>query len=97
MQSCSAISRTLVTIIITPPIAYGGGTTNLKNHFRPSEYNNLHHDDENVDGKHHKIENFTHLAATVVRLAASSYHAKILTEGVIDFIVKDMHPVSTVD
>ena len=49
-------------------IAHGGGTTNLKNHLRlnhSSEYTNLFHDDENVDGKQHKIEDFRHPAATV--------------------------------
>ena len=49
-------------------IAHGGGTTNLKNHLRlnhPSEYTNLSHDDENVDVKQHKIEDFTRPAAIV--------------------------------
>ena len=81
-------------------IAHGGGITNLKNHLRlnhSSEYTNLFHDDENVDEKQHKIENFTHPAATVARLAASSHHAKVLTEAIANFIMKDMRPVSTVD
>ena len=81
-------------------VAHGGGTTNLKNHLRlnhPSEYTNLFPGDENVDEKQHKIEDFARPTATVARLSASSHRAKLLTEAITDFIVKDMRPISTVD
>ena len=57
----------------------------------------MFYDDENVDGKQRKMENFTRPIATVARPAASSHRANIITEGVTDFIMKDMHPVSTAD
>ena len=81
-------------------VAHGGGATNLKNHLRlnhPSEYTNLFPGDENVDEKQHKIEDFARPTATVVRLSAGSHRAKLLTEAITDFIVKDMRPISTVD
>ena len=76
-------------------VAHGGGTTNLRNHLclnYPSEYSNLFPDDEKVEDKQSKIEEFIRPAmhTTVARLSASSHRAKVLTEAVTDFIVKDM-------
>ena len=53
-------------------------------------------DDGKVKDKQIKIKDFIH-PTTVARFSANSYQAKVLTEGVANFIIKDMSPVSTVD
>ena len=86
--------------LCTQAVAHGGGTTNLKSHLRlnhPSEYSNLFPDENANENKQPKIEEFTRPVATVARLSASSHRAKVLTDAVTDFIVRDMRPINVVD
>jgi len=78
-------------------VAHGDGTTNLRSHLHLNhlaEYSNLFPDEKANKNKQPKIEEFTLPAATVARLSASS---QVLTEAVIDFIVRYMRPLNTVD
>ena len=82
-------------------VTHGCGTINLQNHLclnHSLEYLLLYPPEENsnspkVDAIQSRKKDFVN----VLKLPASSMQAKMLTEAVADFILKDMRPVSAVD
>ena len=59
-----------------------------------SECSNLLTDEKANENKQSKIKEFTCPAA---RLSASSHCVMVLTEVITDFIVRNIHPINTVD
>ena len=77
-------------------VAHGGGMTNLKNHLRTNhrkEYNELYESDLNLSTT---MDSFVR-SSGVKRLPQNSARALELTNTVVEFISRDLRPVSVVD
>ena len=89
-------------------VAHRGGTTNLRNHLRlnlhteylllysSTETDGINSDTSKKDATvttQSKIEDFVYAP----KLLVTSQRAKMLTEAVADYILKDMRPVSTIN
>ena len=79
-------------------VARGGGTTNMWNHLKTKHLPefNVFYLEEPSSSSQTSLDDFVMLKA-VKKLPASSDLAKKLTDGIADFITRDLRPVSVVD
>ena len=79
-------------------VAQGGGTTNMRNHLKTkhlTEFNALYLEEPSSSSQT-SLDDFV-MSKAVKKLPASSDLAKKLTNGIADFITRDLRPVSVVD
>ena len=85
-------------------VSHSGGTTNLWNHLRalhPVEYSELigaaNSETGTRQAQQQTIKHYSLGARNVEKLPYNSVRAKILTESIAEFIVRDLRPVSIVN
>ena len=81
-------------------VAHSGGTTNLKNHLRShhrAEYTALYSDDDPVPGQSQQKMDVFCKQRPAEKLLPGSAIAQELTSAVVDFVLRDLRPVSVVD
>ena len=81
-------------------VAHGGGTTNLRNHLRvnhPALYEELCSPSESNSSKQDTMDRFLHSFPSVGKLSSNSQRARMLSDAIVEFIARDMRPVSVVD
>ena len=80
--------------LYTQKIAHGGGTTNLKNHLKTNHWKEYEELFENEDNQT-LLDNFVQLS-DVKKLLHNSTQAVELTNAVVEFVARDLRPVSVV-
>ena len=80
-------------------VAHGGGTTNLRNHLRTNhrtQYEELYIAEQDADTRQSLMDTFVRQAA-VKKLPHDSKRAIELTDALLEFVARDLRPVSVVD